>query len=752
MKHLLLTLSAAGLLTLPTTAQRLINNPTQPAATQAISHKRSNALADLSMGKVAVKPIMLSKAIAPAKRTLATAASQRSTKELSYQVNGTETQNISPIAIFKKGELAQYGCDGYGLASAFYGDMLSRYVGNTISKINFACWNATYSNMIVFILDARTLKMVWNKSVSNPKTMDLNSQDVMAGEVNSVDCNYVIKDATPLLIGWMATSSPRSTDAAGGTYDVIMPSYDDNTGAGEGAYIFGHTAKGQYDILTTASDVQDQQGNSYTVSAYITIETTGDNGLKHVDASALSTSYARGLISLDNATSTVAVSNMGLTPISSFDYTFDVNGQTKSGTYTFKTPVGFYQYGSAQLASPLDKTAGSASGTFTVTKVNTVADEYTANKDNVVGYNVLSLNKGYNRVPVVEEFTSTTCGWCPYGLAGLKRTSEALDGNVVLIGIHTDYNTQYGKDPLLIEGYKNFVKKVATTFPSVIVNREYTGHAYFDAPTLAAHAATDLAEANMVVTSGAMPTDSLTKTFDVTTKLTFDGNAPKDTYGLAYVVTEDDVTGVSQLNYFKTQFEQYKKQGYSEERILNALGWDKDTTLTVYAKTGTYDRKTGAYWFKPTFDHVATGISSWDGSADLLPAIEAGKEITITKKVTIPTRTTPAVNNKNLKVAVLLINQTTGLIVTGAQVAPSETSNPTSIDQASTAGTAEIAVANGAFTVKAANATAQVFTADGKLVSSATVNGEASLPTFGKGVFVIRVTEGSHVTTQKAVF
>jgi len=45
-----------------------------------------------------------------------------------------------------------------------------------------------------------------------------------------------------------------------------------------------------------------------------------------------------------------------------------------------------------------------------------------------------------------------------------------------------------------------------------------------------------------------------------------------------------------------------------------------------------------------------------------------------------------------------------------------------------------------------------VFTLDGKLVSSCTVNGEASIPTFGKGTFIIRVQQGSNVTTQKAAF
>ncbi len=69
-----------------------------------------------------------------------------------------------------------------------------------------------------------------------------------------------------------------------------------------------------------------------------------------------------------------------------------------------------------------------------------------------------------------------------------------------------------------------------------------------------------------------------------------------------------------------------------------------------------------------------------------------------------------------------------------------------------TEGNAAIDVADGAFTVTADNAKAEVYSVDGKLVSSCTVNGTASIPTFGKGVYVIRVVENGSVTTKKATF
>ena len=160
----------------------------------------------------------------------------------------------------------------------------------------------------------------------------------------------------------------------------------------------------------------------------------------------------------------------------------------------------------------------------------------------------------------------------------------------------------------------------------------------------------------------------------------------------------------------------------------------------------------------------------------VLPAIVKGQEVAHTYTLKNPTRTAgkdnygnalqytsevPAVNNENLKYAALLIDLRSGKILTGCQAALGET--VTSNDKADlTAGindvkadaadVADITAADGAFTVKANGAVAQVYDAQGRLVSSATVNGEASLPTFGKGVFIIRVTKGGNTTSQKAIF
>ena len=184
------------------------------------------------------------------------------------------------------------------------------------------------------------------------------------------------------------------------------------------------------------------------------------------------------------------------------------------------------------------------------------------------------------------------------------------------------------------------------------------------------------------------------------------------------------------------------------------------------------DDKNISYWSDFTMNHVGCSIDDPTFATSeavynklVLPAIVKGQEVAHTYTLKNPTRTAgtdnygnalqytsevPAVNNENLKYAALLIDLRSGKILTGCQAALGET--VTSNDKADAADVADITAADGAFTVKANGAVAQVYDAQGRLVSSATVNGEASLPTFGKGVFIIRVTKGGNTTSQKAIF
>lgn len=748
MKQFLLTLAAAAVLGGSAQAQtQLVGSKLQRNVEIAPSLKlNAPGLQQLDLKKLPFKATL-------AQRNARYDHSERDPKELSYQVTGQEVRlgNLGGLGLNWETLKSQLGCVGYGYAQIFTKDMLSRYAGNTITHIDFAAWMGIYQEGIAFIMDLNTGQLLFEDKIAEIATPVIdNATGMVTFQPTSVPCDYVItgKEAG-LLIGWVATGKADPKDPLYKDAGFVMPMFPDNTGAGMGANMMVLTQKGELGILQDCSKWTDKNGNQTVNCAFMTIRTEGDNGLKNSDATALQVGSVRGDLN-GNAQASVVIRNMGLDSLTSFDYEFTVDGQKKTGTYSFgKDYLAFYWPGQIQLPAMLDSKSGRQLGEFKITKVNTKADEYTANNDNVVPYPVITMENGYKRTPVIEEFTSITCQFCPFGFAGLKKAEEAANGDLVSIAVHDDFNAQLRKDPFVVADYAPVIKQYAQSFPECTVNRELTGHAYADIVPMTQTIMAGPCEANMVLESSKpLP---IHKTIKANVTLDFLFDAPAGSYGVVYVLTEDGIKGVQQLNGLAGQYNYYKKQGLSDEKIFSALKWGAD--LQEIAKQGTAD-KDGNYWYMPTFDHTAVAISDPFGQKEtsLLPAIKAGEKIKHTIELPIPERKNPALKRENLKLAALLVDQTTGIVVTGRQISLGETSGPSAIEGVEAADGIEVEAVAGAFNVKATNAKAQVYAADGKLVSSCTVNGQASLPTFGKGVYVIRVEAAGKVYTKKAAF
>lgn len=739
MKNLLLTLASAALLSSSALAQSNYS---------LLTTKRTVNTSAIPTLSVDLKQGDMLKGLRLSQRQTRVDDAKRSHKELSYQVNGDENQfvNLGPIGL-KYQDFSNIGIKGYGFAQLYFPDMLARFQGNVISQIDFLAWMGKYSNGVAFIIDMNTGRAVWTGPIEKINPIDASAETIVP---NSVPCDYEITgEEGPLLIGWAADATYDANDPYAKELGVIMPMYQDNTGAGQGAFLLGVTPQG-IAMLGEAANWKNEDGTEVTNCAHITIQTSGKNGLKDNDASVLQVGSVRGdLVTGKGANAKVVLANNGLDPIGSFDYTFECDGVSKNGTYTFKTPVGFYNSAKVSLPAQLGQKNGVSIGKLTVTNVNKVADEFEV--DNAAEFNVISMANGFKRTPVVEELTSTYCGWCPAGIAGFEEMRKACNDDIVAIAVHSPFGKN--EDPLTADqGYLEMMKAYGMgNLPSAMVNRESMVHPYDGGPAAVAEIANSVCEANMTIKTK-KPANALQKDIQVETTIEFAASAPAKNYGVAYVITEDGIEGIKQLNYFAQQYQELKAQGYDDETIFSGLGWNE--TLQGYAKNSKADAA-GNYWITPTFNDVACIINDGlvQNDASTLPAVEAGKTYTHKTKLTIPSRKSPAVNKSNLKVAALLIDRTSGVVVTGRQVALGETSTPSGIGEVENAkSSAVITVADGAFNVVADHAIAQVYTVDGKLVSSATVEGEASLPTFGKGVFVVRVVEGNNVTTQKAVF
>lgn len=740
MNKLLLTLAAAGMLTTAATAQ--VSPLSMTAQRMVPSHRQitakalqpNKALQFDASGMKQLHSLSLN-------RDLRIDDAKRSHKELSYQVNGDEATQCYT------GQLqlgAVPGLTGYGFYQTYFQDMISRLKGNTISEIQFVAAEGSYRNVHVVILEADPVKgqvtVVWqSETLNNIKTIQGKKINV-----NQIPCDYEITgEEKMLMIGWFAeqVSNPAMLNAVG---------YLDNTQQGYGFSFFGFVNGGLQLGQSIANAGWSIDGaNRVIMASHIVVKTQGNSAIKDNDMMPYSAGIVRSNMAGKGGDIQVSLSNMGLDPISSFEYEFKCEDEVQTGKVELESPMPFYSNATLTATAATGKNLGSKDGTFTITKVNTVADEYADNDDNVQPYTVVKMETGYKRTPVVEEFTSSYCGWCPFGAAALNLLEDTYGDEIVLIAAHGHMN-QNELDPMADSEY---AKMGINGYPTTLVNRQYqhTGNlpVYFDViPTVKKIVDSDVCEADMTIEVGAAPTNKLVKTIDVTTTLNFDFDVKAGDYSMVYALTEDGITGHKQKTSLPDMVDDAMKEnpGLTREQVIEAMA-DGEKFLMEALADGTKDN--GLYWSEPTFNHVSRGVTNADGQhPDNLPAATKNTPIEVKAKVNIPATVK---DRKNLKVVAMLIDNKTGIVVTGRQAAPSTTSTPSAIEEVG-ADAAQITVADGAFVVKANKAEAAVYSLDGKLVSSATVEGEASLPTFGKGVFVITVKADGKVYSQKATF
>lgn len=743
MKQYLLTLLSAALVAGSATAQVAVPKAlsTLKAKAPVVCTNKVTTATSTRLGS-----FMLN---AGQKHTMADETStKRNAKELSWQVYGNEIKHVD---VYPSGlsldDVKGYNFTGIGYAAAFPTIVTERFAGNAIGRINFVAWLGKYTDAKVFVGTLNS-KGYFNELWSQPVTVKtpIASQSGYIPQVTSVVCDYVIPDTltSDLYIGWVSGGTAYDpSDKFASQYGIIMTGYPDYTNTGYGTMMVA--SSGQDDIAAFAR-------TSY--NAAIWAQTTGKGGLLANDAAIFAIDDARSF-SGKKGYARLSIASMGTDSIRSLEYTVENAGETKTYNVDLTGQYGLQYMTQTQIDLPIDMpaTTGRSNANITVTRVNGVADEYTKKTENEGPLPIISLPaESYRRIPVFEEFTSTGCMWCPYGIAAFNKLADSTDvSKSVKVAIHGAFGRT--ADPLTCSDYDAYYSYFGTSLPTVLLNREMTLHPSVGFIEPFKYINSQPCEASLSVTG----TNGLAGP-NIKTAVKFNIDVPANQYALAYVLTEDGVSGVSQVNGFGYINYLYTYQGQKDEDTKNTIeAWKKDPYLWALA-SASYNAKTGTSKFD--MDYVARAFSdAGENEAGILPALKAGEEWTNSYNLKWPKNLTPAVNKGNCSVAVYLVDASTGKIVTGCQTKLGETNTVdetmtgiNDVTVANNAADAQISTVDGAFVVKAHNATARVFDAQGRLVSSATVDGEVSLPTFGTGLFIIRVDQAGRSTTQKALF
>ena len=574
------------------------------------------------------------------------------------------------------------------IATTFSEDLTTRFSGNKIKTIYSALGQGVKSATF------------WiRKQINGENLWETTVTEFTPNSMFTVDCDYVI-EGTSLYLGYTAT----------GDFTTGSIFYTENSSS----------------LSLIVADANDKwMDYSSNGTAFFVCETEGDAGLVQNDLAITDISYSDRAMAGKDFNIVGQLTNFGAYPVVSFKTKAIIDGQEFVNEHKVDTVL---HRGTINFSIPATAPdhAGRYDNNVQIFEVNGAADGYPS--DNAVNTKLLSLAESYPRKVVMEEFTGTWCGWCPRGMAGIECLQRDFSDDFIAIAVH-------GGDTFEPETYTPILNSVSG-FPSALINRVVEADPYYGL-TEANYGIKDLVEA-----VNALPTEaqiglssklSADKTeVEVTSYSKFNIAIPDaSAYMLSYVLLEDKLVG-SQTNYYAKSMS--SQTGITEADLSEDL-------LTYYNKS---DR------FIATYNDVARGIyDPWGIQGSMSGAIQKGKAKAHTYTITVPSTVK---KKENLSIVVLLMDVYTGEIIAAEKAKVGE-EKLTAIDTvAKSEMNASISATEGAVIVSATHATAQIYTLDGKLLATQSVNGTATIPTNGwSGTVIVRVENGNDVVVKKVV-
>ncbi len=348
----------------------------------------------------------------------------------------------------------------------------------------------------------------------------------------------------------------------------------------------------------------------------------------------------------DEAIVPVTIKNKGQNPISSISYTITTNNDPATATPEVTVAMDNVPFnGTATFNASFDTSeALNSTRTVTITKVNGEPNEAQANQC-VASGNFAVMAYLFTKVPVIEEFTGTWCGWCPRGFVAMETANELYGDKVVLIAAHNG-------DPMEIAGY-NPVMATVSGFPDAKANRNQE----FDPnpPAIQSIINQSLNEVPIgKVDIVAQWNDEAMTKIDVKSNSMFAFAEENANYGIALVLTEDGMHGTGsswgQSNYYSGQsgYPDYMSWWCSQGSRVSGLSYN-------FVAVAAWDILSGANGSVPT-------------------SFAAGEALPYNFLADISSNTIIQDKSK-LKIAALLIDRAANKIINAAQTTISDYSS-----------------------------------------------------------------------------
>lgn len=402
--------------------------------------------------------------------------------------------------------------------------MTGAYAGNRVTALRL-CLGAPATNVYLYIkADARDTQPLYRQKVGN---LEAGWHDI------ALDTPFDLAEDTPLCLGYKASFA-----AAGGV------AY--SAGRNEQAGVIYYNSKNNWTSLPGSTCLHAIVEGDALPARQLRV-----GGLADLTAPEETDSVALKAV----------LRNMGTDTISSFRSCVEVDGRLKD---VRDLPCHILPNGVDTLAFFVPTTApGSHTVELSVVLVNGEADAWRA--DNVATCTVRVADPRFRRKVVCEEFTGTWCGWCPRGMVGLEMMKEKYPGRFLPISIHGGGNDPLEIDSLLPYSYHEFIQAQPGA-PTCEVDRRLSGDPFdqiqmlFDTECRAAAGYAVELQAHFNADSTAIGVDA---------RFVAEADVVRPDLRMAFVLTEDSVTGYKQANY------------YAGGRNGEMAGWENKTDPTT---------------------------------------------------------------------------------------------------------------------------------------------------------------------------
>lgn len=515
------------------------------------------------------------------------------------------------------GGLGVNKAETYDCAAFFPGDN-EVAAGKTIKAVRFILFSTNVKNVKVWIAKTK------------PNNIDEGAIEVVKVERPVTGINEV-KLTTPYTIGSEGVY-------VGYTFTVTKLQ---NDGDYYPVAVTGSDLKNAL-ILRTSSTVpswDDLNGQGFG-RLYLQMLLEGDFPYKNAASPAISDLGESVAIIGGTGTAYLPITNKGTENLQSIDYTISVDGVAGPEQHLdLESAITFASTKTVNLQVDADDTASQKVKTLTITKVNGVANEFGVKTTNFTLTTVAEL---VHRGIVVEEFTGTTCGWCPRGMVGMEKMRNEFGDNFVGIAIHR-YTTSTSQDAMYISSYNHVSFGGA---PSCRINRGDIIDPYYGS----GNDIFDDFRAELAIPAK-VAVDVTGKWNEDSTKVeataTLNCLIPEGNFKIEYVLIADGLSGTgtawNQTNYYY----QYTASQMPDD-------------LADFAKGGKYGRSSVSGL---TFNDVAIAVAK-STQTSALGTLTLGEPVTNTYTLSMPTNAAlkKAIDKENVAVVALVIDSATGRI------------------------------------------------------------------------------------------